>query len=210
MTQAQANSASSGSSGSSGASGSRSTGGLGRLIGVGLLLAGAVLLALGAYLGPYTYATSTPGKLTVETCTVDYKHRSTSSSSSRKRTKTKWCYGTFTATDGSVKDLNAELRSDSLHQRGEVIDALKTGETSYQQDGGWVGSIALGCAWWFGALIPLALGLLCTTTGFAFGGASDFNRSKRAMAPGLLSAVYTLIAVGIVGVALSFLVMFFV
>ncbi|MFK4869643.1 hypothetical protein ACI3K4_30965 [Streptomyces sp. CSMPJR101] len=207
MTQAQASSAS---SGSSGASGSRSTGGLGRLIGVGLLLAGVVLLALGAYLGPYTYATSTPGKLTVETCTVDYKHRSTSSSSSRKRTKTKWCYGTFTATDGSVKDLNAELRSDSLHQRGEVIDALKTGETSYQQDSGWVGSIALGCAWWFGALIPLALGLLCTTTGFAFGGASDFNRSKRAMAPGLLSTVYTLIAVGIVGVALSFLVMFFV
>ncbi|MEW2425448.1 hypothetical protein AB0911_33480 [Streptomyces nigra] len=207
MTQAQASSAS---SGSSGASGSRSTGGLGRLIGVGLLLAGVVLLALGAYLGPYTYATSTPGKLTVETCTVDYKHRSTSSSSSRKRTKTKWCYGTFTATDGSVKDLNAELRSDSLHQRGEVIDALKTGETSYQQDSGWVGSIAVGCAWWFGALIPLALGLLCTTTGFAFGGASDFNRSKRAMAPGLLSTVYTLIAVGIVGVALSFLVMFFV
>ncbi|MFC7911430.1 hypothetical protein [Streptomyces nigra] len=207
MTQAQASSAS---SGSSGASGSRSTGGLGRLIGVGLLLAGVVLLALGAYLGPYTYATSTPGKLTVETCTVDYKHRSTSSSSSRKRTKTKWCYGTFTATDGSVKDLNAELRSDSLHQRGEVIDALKTGETSYQQDSGWVGSIALGCAWWFGALIPLALGLLCTTTGFAFGGASDFNRSQRAMAPGLLSTVYTLIAVGIVGVALSFLVMFFV
>ncbi|MFJ3658195.1 hypothetical protein ACIPPR_33425 [Streptomyces nigra] len=210
MTQAQASSASSGSSGSSGASGSRRTVGLGRLIGVGLLLAGVVLLALGAYLGPYTYATSTPGKLTVETCTVDYKHRSTSSSSSRKRTKTKWCYGTFTATDGSVKDLNAELRSDSLHQRGEEIDALKTGETSYQQDSGWVGSIALGCAWWFGALIPLALGLLCTTTGFAFGGASDFNRSKRAMAPGLLSTVYTLIAVGIVGIALSFLVMFFV
>ncbi|WP_406259045.1 hypothetical protein [Streptomyces nigra] len=210
MTQAQASSASSGSSGSSGASGSRSTGGLGRLIGVGLLLAGVVLLALGAYLGPYTYATSTPGKLTVETCTADYKHRSTSPSSSRKRTKTKWCYGTFTATDGSVKDLNAELRSDSLHQRGELIDALKTGETSYQQDSGWVGSIALGCAWWFGALIPLALGLLCTTTGFAFGGASDFNRAKQAVAPGLLSTVYTLIAVGIVGVALSFLVMFFV
>ncbi|MFC9314790.1 hypothetical protein ACFTWR_10545 [Streptomyces nigra] len=204
MTQAHTNSASPGSSGS------RNIGGLGRLIGVGLLLAGVVLLALGAYLGPYTYATSTPGKLTVETCTVDYKHRSTSSSSSRKRTKTKWCYGTFTATDGSVKDLNAELRSDSLHQRGEVIDAFKTGETSYQQDSGWVGSIALGCAWWFGALIPLALGLLCTTTGFAFGGASDFNRAKRAMAPGLLSTVYTLIAVGIVGVALSFLVMFFV
>ncbi|MFC8784582.1 hypothetical protein [Streptomyces nigra] len=210
MTQAQASSASSGSSGSSGASGSRSTGSLGRLIGVGLLLAGVVLLSLGAYLGPYTYATSTPGKLTVETCTVDYKHRSSSSSSSRKRTKTKWCYGTFTATDGSVKDLNAELRSDSLHQRGEVIDALKTGETSYQQDSGWVGSIALGCAWWFGALIPLALGLLCTATGFAFGGASDFNRAKQAVAPGLLSTVYTLIVVGIVGVALSFLVMFFV
>ncbi|MEV8091039.1 hypothetical protein [Streptomyces nigra] len=200
MAQAQTSSTSSGSS----------AGGLGRLIGVGLLLAGVVLLALGAYLGPYTYATSTPGKLTVETCTVDYKHRGTSSSSSRKRTKTKWCYGTFTATDGSVKDLNAELRSDSLHQRGEVIDALKTGDTSYQQDSGWVGSIAVGCAWWFGALIPLALGLLCTATGFAFGGASDFNRAKRAVAPGLLSTVYTLLAVGIVGVALSFLVMFFV
>ncbi|KUL72888.1 MULTISPECIES: hypothetical protein [unclassified Streptomyces] len=198
MAQAQASSTSSGSS----------TGGLGRLIGVGLLLAGVVLLALGAYLGPYTYATSTPGKLTVETCTVDYKHRSTSSSSSRKRTKTKWCYGTFTATDGSVKDLNAELRSDSLHQRGEVIDALKTGDTSYQQDTGWDSSIAVGCAWWFGALIPLALGLLCTATGFAFGGASDFNWAKRAVAPGLLSTVYTLLAVGIVGVALSFLVMF--
>ncbi|MFI9802284.1 hypothetical protein [Streptomyces sp. NPDC052302] len=200
MAQAQTSSTSSGSS----------AGRLGRLIGVGLLLASVVLVALGAYLGPYTYSTSTPGKLTVETCTVDYKHRSSSSSSSRKRTKTRWCYGTFTANDGSVKDLNAELRSDSLHQRGEVIDALKTGDTSYQQDHGWVGSIAVGCAWWFGALIPLALGLLCTATGFAFGGASDFNRAKQAGAPGLHSTVYTLIAVGIVGVALSFLVMFFV
>ncbi|MFE2629493.1 hypothetical protein ACFXDP_16355 [Streptomyces sp. NPDC059374] len=200
MAQAQTSSTSSGSS----------AGGLGRLIGVGLLLASVVLLALGAYLGPYTYSAATPGKLTVETCTVDYKHRSSSSSSSRKRTKTRWCYGTFTANDGSVKDLNAELRSDSLHQRGEVIEALKTGDTSYQQDHGWVGSIAVGCAWWFGAMIPLAIGLLCTATGFAFGGASDFNRAKQAGAPGLLSTVYTLIAVGIVGVALSFLVMFFV
>lgn len=199
MAQAQTSSTSSGSN----------AGGLGRLIGVGLLLAGVVLLALGAYLGPYTYATSTPGKLTVETCTVDYKHRGTSSSSSRKRTKTKWCYGTFTATDGSVKDLNAELRSDSLHQRGEVIDALKTGDTSYQQDSGWVGSIAVGCAWWFGALIPLALGLLCTATGFAFGGASDFNRAKATMGQGLLSTFYTLIAVGVLGVGVSLLVMFF-
>ncbi|MEU6545382.1 hypothetical protein [Streptomyces sp. NPDC046859] len=199
MAQAQASSTSSGSS----------AGGLGRLIGVGLILASVVLLALGAYLGPYTYSTSTAGKLTVETCTVDYKHRSGSSSTSRKRTKTRWCYGTFTATDGSVKDLNAELRSDSLHQRGEVIEALKTGDTSYQQDHGWVGSIAVGCAWWFGSLIPLALGLLCTTTGFAFGGTSDFNRAKQAVGHGLLSTVYTLIAVGVVGVGLSLLVMFF-
>ncbi|MFJ7023366.1 hypothetical protein ACIQUW_33890 [Streptomyces sp. NPDC101117] len=199
MAQAQTSSTSSGSS----------AGGLGRLIGVGLLLASVVLLALGAYLGPYAYATSTPGKLTVETCTVDYKHRSSSSSSSRKRTKTRWCYGTFTANDGSVKDLNAELRSDSLHQRGEVIEALRTGETSYQRDSGWVGSIAVGCAWWFGALVPLALGLLCTATGFAFGGASDFNRAKGAVAPGLLSTVYTLLAMGAIGVVLSLLVMFF-
>ncbi|MFB8756020.1 hypothetical protein [Streptomyces nigra] len=199
MAQAQASSTSSGSS----------AGGPGRLIGVGLVLVSVVLLALGAYLGPYAYATSTPGKLTVETCTVDYKHRSSSSSSSRKRTKTRWCYGTFTANDGSVKDLNAELRSDSLHQRGEVIEALKTGETSYQQDSGWVGSIAVGCAWWFGALIPLALGLLCTATGFAFGGASDFNRAKQAMGHRLLNTFVVLIAVGVIGVALSFLVMFF-
>ncbi|KAB2975125.1 hypothetical protein F8R89_25880 [Streptomyces sp. SS1-1] len=198
MAQAQASSTSSGSS----------AGGPGRLIGVGLLLVSVVLLALGAYLGPYAYATSTPGKLTVETCTVDYKYRSSSSSSSRKRTKTRWCYGTFTANDGSVKDLNAELRTQSLHQRGEVIEALRTGETSYQQDRGWVGSIAVGCAWWFGALIPLALGLLCTATGFAFGGASDFNRAKRAMGHGLLNTFVTLIAVGVIGFVLSLLVTF--
>ena len=90
-----------------------------------------------------------------------------------------------------------------------MIDALKTGDKSYQQDGGWVGSCALGCAWWFGALIPLALGLLCTASGFAFGGASDFNRAKQAVAPGLLSTVYTLLAVGAIGVVLSLLVMFF-
>lgn len=110
--------------------------GLGRLIGAGFLLLGLVLLALGAYLGPYSYASSTPGKLTVETCTVDYKYRSSTSSSSRKKTKTKWCYGTFTATDGSTKDINAGLKSDALHQRGDVVESLKTGDTSYQQNGG--------------------------------------------------------------------------
>ncbi|MGC9542578.1 hypothetical protein [Streptomyces sp. UG1] len=183
---------------------------LGRLIGLGLLLAGVVLLALGAYLGPYSYATSTPGKLTVETCTVDYKYRSSTSSSSRKRTKTKWCYGTFTAADGSPKDLNAELKSDALHQRGDVIEALKTGDTSYQQDQGWVGAIAVGCVWWFGALVPLALGLFSTTTGFAFGGASDFRRSRQAAGQGLINTVYSLIAVGVIGFGISLLVMFFV
>src|SRR6266540_2738342 len=80
---------------------------LGRLIGAGLILVGLVLLALGAFLGPYTYATATPGKLTVQTCTVDYKYRSSSSSSSsRKKTKTRYCYGTFTSNDGKTKDLN--------------------------------------------------------------------------------------------------------
>ncbi|MBC9729912.1 hypothetical protein [Streptomyces sp. TRM68367] len=183
--------------------------GLGRLIGAGLILVGLVLLALGAYLGPYSYATSTPGKLTVETCTVDYKYRSSTSSSSRKRTKTKWCYGTFTATNGTTKDLNAELRSDALYQRGDVIEALKTGDTSYQQDHGWVGAIAVGCVWWFGALIPLALGLFGTATGFAFGGASDVRRSKQAASQGLLGAVYVLIAVGVIGFVISLLVMLF-
>lgn len=183
--------------------------GLGRLIGAGLILASLVLLALGAYLGPYTYASSTPGKLTVETCTVDYKYRSSTSSNSRKKTKTKWCYGTFTATDGSTKDINAELRTDALHQRGEVIEALKTGDTSYQQDHGWLGAIAVGCVWWFGALLPLALGLFSTTTGFAFGGTTDFRNAKQAAGQGLLSTVYTLIAVGVFGFAISLLVMFF-
>ncbi|TXS41996.1 hypothetical protein EAO75_34100 [Streptomyces sp. uw30] len=184
-------------------------GGPGRLIGVGLILVGVVLLALGAYLGPYSYATSTPGKLTVETCTVDYKYRSSTSSSSRKRTKTKWCYGTFTAADGSTKDVNAELKTDALHQRGEVIEALKTGDTSYQQDHGWVGAITVGCVWWFGALIPLALGLFATTTGFAFGGPSDFQRARQAAGQGLVGTVYALIAVGVIGFGISMLVMFF-
>ncbi|MFE5817368.1 hypothetical protein ACFQ6S_28720 [Streptomyces sp. NPDC056479] len=182
--------------------------GLGRLIGAGLILVSLVLMALGAYLGPYSYATSTPGKLTVETCTVDYKYRSSTSSSSRKKTKTKWCYGTFTATDGSTKDINAELKSDALHQRGDVIEALKTGETSYQQDHGWVGAIAVGAVWWFAALILLSLGLLCTATGFVFGGASDFRHAKEAAGQGLISTVYTLIVVGVCGFAVSLLVMF--
>ncbi|MER5937481.1 hypothetical protein ABT121_09200 [Streptomyces sp. NPDC001928] len=202
MTQVQGNTAPNAATPGAGA------GGPGRLIGVGLILVGVVLLALGAYLGPYSYATSTPGKLTVETCTVDYKYRSSTSSSSRKRTKTKWCYGIFTATDGSTKDVNAELKTDALHQRGEVIEALKTGDTSYQQDHGWVGAIAVGCVWWFGALIPLALGLFATTTGFAFGGPSDFQRARQAAGQGLVSTVYALIAVGVVGFGISLLVMF--
>lgn len=183
---------------------------LGRLIGAGLILVSLVLLALGAYLGPYTYSSSTQGKLTVETCTVDYKYRSSTSSSSRKRTKTKWCYGTFTSTDGSAKDINAELKSDALHQRGDVIEALKTGDTSYQQDQGWTGAIAVGCVWWFGSLIPLALGLLSTTTGFAFGGTTDFRNARQIAGQGLINTVYTLIATGVTGFALSLLVMFFV
>ncbi|KUL40258.1 hypothetical protein [Streptomyces regalis] len=170
---------------------------LGRLIGAGLILVGVVLMALGAYLGPYTYATSTPGKLTVETCTVDYKYRSSTSSSSRKKTKTRWCYGTFTANDGSVKDLNAELKSDALHQRGYVIEALKTGDTSYKPDRGWVGAIAVGCAWFFVGLMPLSIGVLGATTGFS----STQPWSRRRFRPYLIT---TLVAV--VGLLASLLV----
>ncbi|MEV6741676.1 hypothetical protein AB0N14_34125 [Streptomyces sp. NPDC051104] len=172
---------------------------LGRLIGAGLILVGLVLLALGAFLGPYTYATSTPGKLTVETCTVDYKYRG-ASSSSRKETRTRWCYGTFTADDGSVKDLNAELKSDALYQRGHVLQARKSGDTSYKLDHGWVGAIAVGCAWWFGALIPLAVGLLGTVTGFS---------SRQPASQALLRTTVILVAVGVVGFAISLLVTFF-
>jgi len=173
---------------------------LGRLIGAGLILVGLVLLALGAYLGPYTYATSTPGKLTVETCTVDYKYRSSTSSSSRKKTKTRWCYGTFTANDGTAKDLNAELKSDALHQRGYVIEALKTGDTSYKQDQGWVGAIAVGCAWFFGALMPLTIGFFGAVTGFSSG---------RAPSRRLFRTSFALIAVGVIGLVISLLVAFF-
>ncbi|MFF4212704.1 hypothetical protein ACFYZE_25755 [Streptomyces sp. NPDC001796] len=172
---------------------------LGRLIGAGLLLVGLVLLALGAFLGPYTYATSTPGKLTVENCTVDYKYRGTSSSS-RKKTRTRWCYGTFTADDGSVKDLNAELKSDALYRRGHVLQARKTGDTSYKLDHGWVGAIAVGCAWWFGALIPLAVGLLGASTGFS---------SNQPASQALLRTTVVLVAVGVAGFAISLLVVFF-
>ncbi|MFE9441493.1 hypothetical protein ACFYO2_21340 [Streptomyces sp. NPDC006602] len=181
---------------------------LGRLIGAGLILVGLVLLALGAFLGPYTYATATPGKLTVETCTVDYKYRSSTSSGSRKKTKTRYCYGTFTANDGKTKDLNAELKSDALHTRGYVIETIKTGDTSYKEDHGWVGAIATGFVWWFGALIPLALGLFCARTGFSFGGAADMNRASRSGGPGFENALIVMFAVGLLGFLISMFVLF--
>lgn len=170
---------------------------LGRLIGAGLILVGLVLMALGAYLGPYTYATSTPGKLTVETCTVDYKYRSSTSSSSRKTTKTRWCYGTFVSHDGSVKDLNAELKSDALYQRGHVIEAVKTGDTTYKLDRGWVGAIAIGCAWFFGGLMPLSIGVLGATTGFS----STQPWSRRRFRPYLITTM-----VAVIGLIVSLLV----
>ncbi|MER8012125.1 hypothetical protein [Streptomyces sp. NPDC094149] len=173
--------------------------GLARLIGAGLVLVGVVLLSLGAYLGPVRYATSTPGKLTVETCTVDYKYRS-SSSSSRKRTKTRWCYGTFTADNGSAKDLNAELKSDALYQKGHVLDARRSGDTSYQLDRGWVYAIALGGAWGFGALIALATGVFVAVTGFPYGEGES---------QGLFRTCLTLVGVGVLGLAISLLVAFF-
>ncbi|MFE0257209.1 hypothetical protein [Streptomyces sp. NPDC059010] len=173
---------------------------LGRLIGAGLILVGVVLMALGAYLGPYTYATSTKGKLTVETCTVDYKYRSSTSSSSRKKTKTRWCYGTFASSDGSVKDLNAELKSDALHQRGYVIEAIKTGDTSYKADHGWVGAIATGCAWFFGGLMPLAMGVFATITGLS---------SSQAPNQRLFRTCLALVVVGGLGLIISLLVGFF-
>lgn len=173
--------------------------GLARLIGAGLILVGVVLLALGAYLGPVRYATSTPGKLTVETCTVDYKYRS-SSSSSRKKTKTRWCYGTFTADDGSTRDLNAELKSDALYQKGHVLDARRSSDTAYQLDRGWVYAIALGCAWGFGALIALATGVFVAVTGFPYGE----GESRR-----LFRACMVLVGVGVLGLAVSLLVTFF-
>jgi hypothetical protein len=173
--------------------------GLGRLIGAGLILVGVVLLSLGAYLGPVRYATSTPGKLTVNNCTVEYKYRS-SSSSSRKKTKTRWCYGTFTADDGSAKDLNAELKSEALYQRGHVLDARKTSDTSYQLDRGWVYAIAVGLAWGFGALIALASGVFAAVTGFPFG---------RSESHGLFRVCLVLAGVGVVGLVISWLVAFF-
>ncbi|MGW4543873.1 hypothetical protein ACWEOP_39215 [Streptomyces chartreusis] len=170
--------------------------GLGRLISAGLILLGLVLLALGAYLGPYSYASSTPGKLTVETCTVDYKYRSSTSSSSRKKTRTKWCYGTFTATDGSAKDINAELKSESLHQRGDIIETLRTGDTSYQQNHGWVGAIAVGGIWWSCSVFPLTIGYFGVVTGFSSG-----------QAPGrrLLHTCVTLVVAGGIGLLVSLL-----
>jgi hypothetical protein len=175
--------------------------GLGRLIGAGLILVGLVLLALGAYLGPYTYATSTPGKLSVQTCTVEYKYRSSSSSSSsRKKTKTRWCYGTFTSDDGTVKDLNAELKSDALYTRGHVIEARQTSDTSYMQDHGWARAIAVGCAWGFGALIALAIGLFCAVTGFPYG---------QGESQGLFRTTLVTVAMGVLGLVISLLVVFF-
>ncbi|MBT2421273.1 hypothetical protein J7F01_33825 [Streptomyces sp. ISL-22] len=174
---------------------------LGRLIGAGMILVGLVLLALGAYLGPYTYATATPGKLTIETCTVDYKYRSSTSSSSRKKTKTRWCYGTFTADDGTAKDLNAELKSDALYQRGHVIEALKTSDTSCKLDHGWLGAIAVGCAWGFGALIVLTIGVFGAVTGFSSG---------RGQGRGLFRTSLGLVVTGVIGLIISLLVAFFV
>ncbi|GAA2519185.1 hypothetical protein [Streptomyces longisporus] len=175
--------------------------GLGRLIGAGLILVGLVALALGAYLGPYTYATSTPGKLTVQTCTVEYKYRSSSStSSSRKKTRTRWCYGTFTSADGTVKDLNAELKSDALYTRGHVIEARRTSDTSYMQDHGWTRAVAVGCAWGFGALIALAIGLFCAVTGFPYG---------QGESRGLFRTTLVTVAVGVLGLVVSLLVVFF-
>ncbi|NUT25207.1 MAG: hypothetical protein HOV84_04615 [Streptomyces sp.] len=180
------------------AAGDRSS--LFRLIGAGLILVGVVLMALGAYLGPYTYATSTPGKLTVDTCTVDYKYRSSTSSSSRKKTKTRWCYGTFTSNDGSVKDLNAELKSDALHQRGYVIETLKTGDTTYKLDHGWLGAIATGCAWFFGGLMPLSMGVLAAITGLS----SSYPWSRRRSRPYIIASV-----VAVIGLITSLLVRLF-
>ncbi len=173
---------------------------LGRLIGAGLILVSLILLALGAYLGPYTYATSTPGKLTVNNCTVEYKYRS-SSSSSRRKTKTRWCYGTFTADDGSVKDLNAELRSDALYRPGHVLEARKTGDTSYQQDRGWVAAIALGCVFWFSALFCIGISLAV--------GSASARSSKQASGQGLVRTVVTSIVVGVIGFVISLLVTLF-
>lgn len=173
--------------------------GLARLIGAGLILVGVVLLGLGAYLGPVRYATSTPGKLTVETCTVDYKYRG-SSTSSRKKTKTRWCYGTFTADNGSARDLNAELKSDALYRKGHVLEARRSGDTTYQLDRGWVYAIALGCAWGFGALIALAAGVFVAVTGFPYGE----GESQR-----LFRACMMLVGVGVLGLAISLLVTFF-
>jgi hypothetical protein len=173
--------------------------GLGRLIGAGLILVGLVLLALGAFLGPYRYATSTPGKLTVQNCTVEYKYRS-SAGSSRKKTKTRYCYGTFTSNDGAVKDLNAELRSKHLYQRGHLIHARKSGDMSYTLDGGWVGAIAEGCAWAFGALIALAIGVFAAVTDFPYG---------RGEHQGLFRTSLVLVGVGVVGLVVSWLVVMF-
>ncbi|MEU9395901.1 hypothetical protein AB0D86_38605 [Streptomyces sp. NPDC048324] len=192
MTQVQGNTAS-----DTAARGDRT--GLARLIGAGLILVGVVLLGLGAYLGPARYATSTPGKLTVETCTVDYKYRS-ASSSSRKKTKTRWCYGTFTADDGSTRDLNAELKSDALYQKGHVLDARRSSDTAYQLDRGWVYAIALACAWGFGALIALATGVFVAVTGFPYGE----GESRR-----LFRVCMVLVGVGVLGLAVSLLVTFF-
>ncbi|MGI5458453.1 hypothetical protein ACQEWB_35815 [Streptomyces sp. CA-249302] len=182
---------------------------LGRLIGAGLILVGLAALALGTFLGPYRYATSTPGKLTVGTCTVDYKYRSSSSSSSRKHTKTRWCYGTFTAADGTAKDLNAELKSDALYTRGHVLQARKSSDTSYQLDQGWAHAIALGCAWWFGALLPLGAGLFFVATGFAFGGPADVRRAGEAASRGLQRTIYVMGVTGVIGLVISLLVVFF-
>ncbi|MGW2518473.1 hypothetical protein ACWC09_15925 [Streptomyces sp. NPDC001617] len=173
--------------------------GLGRLIGAGLILVGVVLLALGAYLGPVRYAASTPGKLTVDNCSIEYKYRS-SSSSSRKKTKTRWCYGTFAADNGSAKDLNAELRSDALYQKGHVIDARKSSDTSYQLDKGWLYAIAVGCAWAFGALIALSAGVFAAVTGFPYG---------RSESHGLFRVCLVVAGVGVVGLVVSWVVAFF-
>ncbi|WP_159393160.1 hypothetical protein [Streptomyces rimosus] len=181
--------------------------GLGRLIGVGVSLAGLLLIAVGVYVGPYSvWVDGSPGKITVEACATDYHYANKQHSGNR--TRDIQCYGTFRSDDGRTKDLNASVDSWHKFKEGDLIEVRQVGRSSYVQHS-W-NRLANGVLCLCGGLVVLVLGVLCTVTGYRFRGAPSFDDAWRSVGAGVLRTLMVgVMAAGLIGAVLSGAVLFF-
>jgi hypothetical protein len=174
----------------------------GRLIGLGLLVAGLVLGVAGLYFGPYSvWWAGDTGKISVEECGIGRRPSATSARSTPARTKTVQCYGTFHSDNGAVKDLNAHVETPyHVYQRGDQVEVRQIRHSFYTAHT-WV-TLSRGLTAFFGGLLACGLGLLFIALSARFAAKSATEPNPPSEGEQSHTLAFALLTIGAIGGAI--------